>query len=58
MRDRLLKHQINDIDIATPEKPETIKNIFEGENYKIEFVVESGKVSWLQGLLQRFSKIS
>ena len=35
VRDRLLKHQINDIDIATPEKPETIKNIFEGENYKL-----------------------
>ena len=35
VRDRLLEHQINDIDIATPEKPETIKNIFEGENYKL-----------------------
>ena len=28
VRDRLLGHQISDIDIATPEKPENIKNVF------------------------------
>ena len=35
VRDRLLGHQISDIDIATPEKPENIKNVFNKENFKL-----------------------